>query len=151
MLQQSGQFDEIQKVVEFIRQNGLPSGIGGHRIETIKGCVEHGIKPDFWMKTLHHHNYWSARPGEKRNDNNWCHDPQETIDFMNGLDEPWIAFKVMAAGAITPEEGFKYAFENGADFVCAGMYDFQVVEDANIALNILNSDFKSNRKRRWMA
>ena len=145
-----GKFDEIQKVVEFIRQNGIPAGIGGHKIDTVKGCVEHGLKPDFWMKTLHHHNYWSARPDEKGKDNNWCLDPQGTIDYMNGLDEPWIAFKVMAAGAIAPEEGFKYAFENGADFVCAGMYDFQVVEDANIALNILNSDFMNTRKRRWL-
>ena len=146
----AGEYDQIQKVVEFIRQNGIPAGIGGHRIETIKGCVEHGIKPDFWVKTLHDHKYWSARPGEEYEDNNWCYKPQETIDFMESLDEPWIAFKVMAAGGITPQEGFKYAFENGADFICAGMYDFQVVEDANIALNILNSDFKDTRKRRWL-
>ena len=145
-----GKFDEIQKVVGFIRQNGIPAGIGGHKIDTVKGCVEHGLKPDFWMKTLHHHNYWSARPGEKGKDNNWCLDPQGTIDYMDGLDEPWIAFKVMAAGAITPKEGFKYAFENGADFICAGMYDFQVVEDANIALNILDSGFMDTRKRRWL-
>ncbi len=146
-----GEFDKIQEVVELIRQNGLPAGIGGHKVETIKGCVEYGLKPDFWMKTLHNHNYWSARPGEAYKDNNWCHDPRETIDFMHGLNEPWIAYKVMAAGAITPEEGFKYAFENGADFVCAGMYDFQIVEDSNIVLNILNSDFKDSRKRRWLA
>ncbi len=145
-----GKFDEIQKVVEFIRQNGLPAGIGGHKIETIKGCVEYGLKPDFWMKTLHHHNYWSSNNGTKGKDNLWCEKPEETIEFMKGLDSPWIAYKVLAAGAITPEEGFKYAFDNGADFVCAGMYDFQIVEDANIALNILNSDFKDSRKRRWL-
>jgi hypothetical protein len=55
----------------------------------------------------------------------------------------------MAAGAILPEDGFRYAFENGADFVCAGMYDFQMVEDVNIACDILNSDLK--RERPWYA
>jgi O-glycosyl hydrolase len=50
-----------------------------------------------------------------------------------------IAFKVLAAGAIHPEEGLKYAYTNGADFVCMGMYDFQVVEDVNIALNALEN------------
>jgi NAD(P)H-dependent flavin oxidoreductase YrpB (nitropropane dioxygenase family) len=55
---------------------------------------------------------------------------------MKNLPQPWIAFKVLAAGSIHPKVGFKYAFENGADFVCVGMYDFQVVEDANFALNV---------------
>jgi hypothetical protein len=55
----------------------------------------------------------------------------------------------MAAGAILPKEAFEYAFRNGADFVCAGMYDFQIVEDVNIALEVLNKDLK--RERGWMA
>ena len=73
----------------------------------------------------------------------------DTIAFMNERDEPWIAFKVMAAGSIRPKEAFQYAFENGADFICAGMYDFQIVEDANIALDALAN--AQNRKRRWTA
>ena len=54
---------------------------------------------------------------------------------MATLKEPWIGFKVLAAGAISPEAGLKYAYANGADFVCLGMYDFQIVEDVNIALD----------------
>jgi hypothetical protein len=48
---------------------------------------------------------------------------------------------------VHPKEGFRYAFESGADFVCAGMYDFQLVEDVNIALDVLNSGLK--RERAW--
>jgi uncharacterized membrane protein YphA (DoxX/SURF4 family) len=158
-LVQEGKFDEIVKALELIRSYGKPAGIGGHRIETIMGCVKQGIKPDFWVKTLHHHDYWSAEVDpEKRTtvdkgykDNIFCFKPQETIDFMNSLEEPWIAFKILAAGAIHPENAFRYAFENGADFICVGMYDFQIVEDANIALNVLNSNFLSQRQRRWLA
>ena len=63
--------------------------------------------------------------------------------------QSWIAFKTLAAGAIHPEVGFRYAFENGADFVCVGMYDFQVVDDVNIAIDVLSGDLE--RKRPWRA
>ncbi len=35
---------------------------------------------------------------------------------MRTLKKPWIAYKVMAAGVIYPKDGFKYAFDNRADF-----------------------------------
>jgi hypothetical protein len=69
---------------------------------------------------------------------------------MESLKKPWIAFKTLAAGAIRPKEGFRYAFENGADFACVGMFDYQVVEDANILTGILD-DPKFARKRAWIA
>jgi uncharacterized membrane protein YphA (DoxX/SURF4 family) len=141
--------DLIRQGLEEIRIHGKPAGIGAHRIEAIKKCVEYGIKPDFWVKTAHSHNYWSAQPDSPWKDNMFDYDPEETIRFMGTLKEPWIAFKVLAAGAITPEEGLKYAFSNGADFVCLGMYDFQIVEDINIALKAL--DESRERQRPWMA
>jgi len=142
-LVQQGKIDEIGKALDLIWKNGLPAGIGAHSLETVKKCVEFGLEPDFWMKTLHHHNYWSAKPKEEH-DNIWCNNPEETIEFMKKLEQPWIAFKVLAAGAIHPKDGFKYAFENGADFICVGMYDFQIVDDVNIALNILGSNLQND-------
>lgn len=147
-------FDELEKGLELIRSYGKPAGIGAHRIETVQACVENGIKPDFWVKTLHSQEYWSAQvdmekkdvpePGWK--DNNFCLKPEETVHYMNQLEEPWIAFKTLAAGAIHPEKGFKYAFNGGADFICVGMYDFQIVEDCNIALDTLT---QVERFRPW--
>ena len=89
------------------------------------------------------------RKPEEEKDNRWCYDPAETIAYMNQLEEPWIAFKILGAGAIKPETGFKYAFENGADFICVGMYDFQVVDDVNLCCNILAGDIP--RQRPWRA
>ena len=37
---------------------------------------------------------------------------------------------------------------NGADFICVGMYDFQIVEDVNIALGALGDS--RERPRRWI-
>ena len=139
----------IRQGLEEIRSHGKPAGIGAHRIEAIKVCVEHGLKPDFWVKTCHSHNYWSAQNESPWKDNLFDFDPEETIRFMATLKEPWIAFKVLAAGAIPPEEGLKYACNNGADCVCTGMYDFQIVEDVNIALDVLSK--VKDRNRPWMA
>jgi hypothetical protein len=147
-LVEQGQFGMIERALELIRRNGLPAGIGGHKLRTITACVEQGFQPDFWMKTLHHTDYWSAKI-QQQNDNIWCEEPAETIAFMKGLKQPWIAFKVLAAGAIEPKVGFQYAFEGGADFICVGMYDFQIVDDANIALDVLGG--KLRRERAWLA
>jgi uncharacterized membrane protein YphA (DoxX/SURF4 family) len=136
----------IRKGLEEIRSHGKPAGIGAHKIEAIKVCVEYGLKPDFWVKTCHDHNYWSAQH-ERRHDSLFDYDPEETIRYMATLDEPWIAFKVLAAGAIRPEVGLEYAYKNGADFVCLGMYDFQIVDDVNIALDTLEKT--KTRSRKW--
>jgi uncharacterized membrane protein YphA (DoxX/SURF4 family) len=147
-LAKEGKVEAIGRAVDLIRQNGLPAGIGAHRLETVQACVSAGISPDFWVKTLHHCNYWSARR-DVENDNIWCVNPEETVAFMSALPQPWIAYKVLAAGAIHPNEGFTFAFRNGADFICVGMYDFQIVEDVNIALSALGA--VEGRARRWTA
>lgn len=143
-----GQYDLIDKGLDLIRKNGLPAGIAGHKLATVRGCVEKGLKPDYWMKTLHRVDYWSARR-EPENDNTWCESPEETAAYMTALPQPWIAYKTLAAGAIKPETGFRFAFENGADFICVGMYDFQIVDDVNIALSVLNGTLV--RPREWRA
>ena len=140
-------FDEIAVFIERLKKEELPVGLGAHRIETIKACVEKGFKPDFWMKTIHHGNYWSRHADKPERDNVYDRQPEETIAFMKTLKQPWIGFKTMAAGAIKPQDGFRFAFESGADFICVGMYDFQVVDDVNICMNILDSSIK--RERPW--
>ena len=153
-LARENRLDEIANAVELMRRNDLPAGIGGHALDTVKKCVEYGIEPDFWMKTLHRTDYWSAQNGENDNglglqDNLWCSNPDETVAYMRTVKQPWIAFKTLAAGAYHPKDGFNYAFANGADFICVGMYDFQIVDDVNIALKVLNGELK--RERPWMA
>jgi hypothetical protein len=145
---ENNQPEKLVKVMDMIRQNGLSVGIGAHKIGTIKKCVELGLEHDFWMKTLHTHNYWSAKH-PTWHDNMYCFDPDETINYMESLEKPWVAFKTLAAGAIKPEEAFQYAFNSGADFICVGLFFFQFIDVVNIALAAL--EIVQDRKRPWRA
>ena len=143
-----GQVHLLGEALEYIKEQGVPGGLGAHRLDTVKACVNEGLKPDFWVKTLHPSNYWSADI-KPENDNIWSRTPQETIKYMETMDTPWIAFKVLAAGAFHPRQSFKWVFEQGADFACVGMFDFQVIEDSLIAQDVFSK--KISRQRPWRA
>jgi hypothetical protein len=156
--------DNIIRAFEIMKKYDIPVGICAHRLEPIVFCEKEGLKPDFYMKTLHHDRYWSAHPKANRrfmemyekespehaeyHDNMFCYDFEQTIEFMQDVKVPWIAFKVLAAGAIPAEEGLKSAFAGGADFVCLGMFDFQVKQDVELALKTIAES--KNRKRPWI-
>ncbi len=158
-----GRLDAIEKALEHIRKKELPAGIGCHSVYVLQQCREAKIQPDYWVKTFHHDKYWSAHPKENRepfsvdgrqsedhnefHDNIFCLEPQETIDFFKSEEKPWIAFKTLAAGAIQPTDGFKYAFENGADFITVGMFDFQLAEDCTIVRKVIEK--AKQRQRPW--
>ncbi len=155
--------DVIEKIMDYIRRQGFVAGLASHTIDSLIICEEQGIIPDYYMKTMHHDNYWSAHPRENRvpfevdgtkhldhnrfHDNCFCLFPDKTKAFVERAKVPVMGFKVLAAGAITPEDGFKWAFENGADFICVGMFDFQIVNDVNVCINLLEN--LENRQRKW--
>lgn len=159
------QIDKFEKVIAYIKDRKVIAGTAAHELEVVQMVEDAGIDVDFYMKTLHRIDYWSykaetqfAPVSENPNDNYWATGPEKTIAYMQKVGKPWIAYKVLAAGAIAPGksdrdrvpgDGFRYAFENGADFICVGMFDFQVVDDVNIVNEVLAEDLP--RQRAWLA
>ena len=162
-LVKSDKIDVIAQAVEHIKKQGYPAGIGAHSIQVVMACEAAGLSPDYYVKTCHHDRYWSAIPRENREEfmvdgriyeeHDKFHDnifdlfPEKTVEVMATVKKPWIGFKVLAGGAIHPQDGFKYAFDSGADFICVGMFDFQIIRDVNIALDALEG--AQNRTRPW--
>lgn len=133
-----GKVDLIGQAIEKIKLQGVPAGVAGHDLAVVEACEASGVANDFYVKTFHHHKYPSApRPDQLKGATSevpgyWCREPERTIEVMKKVKKAWIAYKVMAAGAIPPADAFNYAFTNGADFVLAGMFDFEIAQDADL-------------------
>lgn len=163
VLSRDNKLDVIVKMMDKIRGQGYVAGLGAHSVEGLMRCEEAGIIPDYYMKTLHHDRYWSAHPVENRtsyevmggaspdhnkyHDNMFCAFPEKDVAFVERAKVPVMGFKILAAGAIEPRDGFHWALQNGADFICVGMFDFQVVNNVNTAIDVLAN--LKDRKRQW--
>ena len=149
-----GKMDLVNKAVELPKEYGVASGVGCHALEVVKACEKEGVKADFYIKTFHHHNYPTApKPEQVKGPYNeypgyWCANPEETASIMKAVNKPWIAFKTMAAGAIPPSTAFRYAFMHGADFILAGMFDYEIAEDVKVATEALRRT--RERERTWI-
>ena len=146
----------IGEMVEIIKSHNVPCGVGGHNLDVIRYSEANGVRADFYLKTRHHHDYPTA---PKPEDLVWPlsevppyfdKHPVETAEFMATVEKPWIAFKTMASGSILPESAFEYVLNNGADFVLAGMFDYEIAHNVEVTKNLLASDLPK-RTRPWRA
>lgn len=149
-------FDKVGEAVEYIRSQKRVAGVAAHDLRVIVECEKRKIDVDFYQKTLHTSEYFTGpKPGDPdrvgKHDNSWCADAQAVIDVFAKVNKPWIAFKILAAGAIPPRAAFPYALNGGADFILVGMFDWQVEENAEFARRVFRvvSGPSSKRTRPW--
>ena len=152
-LTQQNRLDLVAKVVEHAKKNGLIAGVACHSIEVPIACEKAGIPVDFYMKTLHSRNYWSATP-KRRKAPTTC--PRTTTCgawSRSGPSRSWGPAR--SPGSPTrswPPARFSRRTASSTpsktrlDFACVGMLDFQVRENAVIANTILTD---LTRPRPW--
>ena len=137
--------DAIGKALEGIRKANLVAGVCCHLIDVPMALEKAGIKPDFYMKTFNSGNYWSAGPplepkpdwkptdtelaqaelgGWGSHNNLWDTTPKQTAAFMANIKVPWIGFKILAAGALSPREAFKFTLQERMRFRLRGNVRF---------------------------
>lgn len=153
-----GKFEKVPESLEFIRSRKVLAGVAAHDLRVIVECEKLGLSPDFYQKTFHSLEYYTApREDDKgavgKHDNSWCNNPEAVIDVMAKVTRPFIAFKILAAGAIPPRAAFPYAFNSGADFILVGMFDWQVAEDAQLVRRVCRvvKGPESKRTRPWFS
>ena len=147
-----GKFEKVGETVQFIKSQKRIAGVAAHDLRVIVECEKQHLEVDFYQKTLHTHDYYTApRPEETGavgpHDNSWCSDPQAVVEVFSRIRKPWIAFKILAAGALPPRAAFPHAFNSGADFILVGMFDWQIEEDAKLARRVLGVVCGPNSKR----
>ena len=149
-------------VVEMIKDQGVPAGIGSHSLETPMACERDKVNPDFYVKTFHMDRYWSATPQERREEyaGSAATRATTTVPRQHVVPRPRADGGLHGSGREAlgglqgdgrrgdpAADGFPYAYRNGADFIIAGMFDFQVEGDVKIAIEGLEK--VHNRKRPW--
>ncbi len=149
-----GRTDLIGKAVEIFKNQNVPCGVGAHDLGVVDACEKAGIPNDFYIKTFHHLNYPTAPKPEDMKlpcteiPGYWCKDWQAVAERMKTVKKTWIAFKILAAGAIQPKKAFQWAFEGGGDHILVGMFDWQIEEDVSLAREAIDKA-KAGRQRPW--
>lgn len=103
--------------VQFIRDLGLPAGMGSHHWRILKVMQERGYDADFMVTTLNYLAVYCEYAGAVR--------------AINTIDKPFIVIKTLGGSAkITPEDGLTCAFTGikPGDIVAVGMEHEEAVE-----------------------
>jgi hypothetical protein len=152
--------ESIAKLLDAIRKAKMVGGICCHNIDVVTACEKAGVKPDFYIKTINPANYSMSGGGAPAGSPGGAAAPVDQAakdqatkiiaDVMANVKVPWIGFKVLGAGRVSPSEAFSFCFKNGCDALLVGMYDFQVAQDANLVKKLMQEKDKLGRTRPWV-
>jgi hypothetical protein len=123
-LHHQGKLEEIQPVINMVRDAGLPCGMAGHKTATFEYAEEH-IDCDFYMCCYYSPISREHSPEHITQDEYF--DPEHRVkmtELIRKLSRPVIHYKVMASGRNDPKEAFTFAANamRPTDAVCVGIF-----------------------------
>ncbi len=127
------------RLVEIMRQGGVPVGAAGHSPEAHLWAHELDLPLDFHVVCFY--NCGSLHDG--RGDKFKPEDPPRAVAAIRQIGKPCIGYKIMAAGRVDARAAFEYAFANikPGDCVNVGVYrgdnDDMVEENVRMVEEIL--------------
>ena len=110
-----GNFEVLRSWIERIKEAGLPAGAAAHWPEVHPELERRGFPTDFYFQCMYNASKTSDYSPAER---------EKAAATIARLKKPVIAYKILAAGRLTPAEGFEYAFNHirRKDGVCVGIY-----------------------------
>lgn len=110
-----GNFDTLRVWIERIKAAGLPAGAAAHWPEVHPELERRGLPTDFYFQCMYNASKTSDYSAAER---------EKAAGTIAGLKKPVIAYKILAAGRLSAQEGFEDAFRRigRKDGVCVGVY-----------------------------
>ena len=147
-----GKFERIAESVQLIKSQKRIAGVAAHDLCVIVACEKARLDVDFYQKTFHSHDYYTAPRADETAV--WA---RMTIPGVSTRRRRWTSWprpgrrgspsRSLPPAPSTPRAAFPYAFNSGADFILVGMFDWQVEEDAKLAKHVLSVVMGANSKR----
>jgi len=104
--------DTIRRWVEHIKSLGVPAGLASHQPHVLPAIQKAGLPVDFYSQSL----YVPDRYTEE--------DRTRALETIRSLRKPVIAYKVLAAGRLSPNASFPDLFRHlqRKDGLCVGIF-----------------------------
>lgn len=139
--------DEVQPVVDKIREAGMVAGVAGHNPEVFR-WADRRLDADFYMCSYYNPSRRDEHPDHVHGARERFseEDRRAMTSLIQELSRPVIHYKVLAAGRNDPEEAFAFAARamRTTDAVCIGVYTEEkpdmLAEDVELLTRLLSGD-----------
>ncbi len=126
--------DGLAAVIEHTKSLGIPAGVAGHAPQAHLWAYERDLGIDFHVVCFYNCGSLHAGAGDKFDPA----DPPVAVQAIQTIQKPCIGYKIMGAGRVEAQKGFKFAFDNikPGDCVNVGMYlgDNQNMVEDNVRM-----------------
>ena len=145
----TGETREVFDAIKAIRDAGMPAGVAGHNVRTIRWAAEN-LELDFFMTSYYNPSDRTRQAQRDYNDQeHYLEEDREAMcSLIQKLPAPAIHYKVLAAARNDPKAAFEYvadAYRPG-DAVCVGIFTKANPKMIQQDVNLLEAALRAHGK-----